>query len=105
MTTPRTQRPTLRQRAVAERTVSTILRRRIVNGIMTGLVVLAAVAATLPLLFILMHLIREGAQTISLDFFMRMPKLDGEQGGMANAIVGTLILIGIACAIGLPIGI
>lgn len=105
MTTPRTQRPTLRQRAVAERTVNTILRRRIVNGIMTGLVVLAAVAATLPLLFILMHLIREGAQSISLDFFTRMPKPVGEQGGMANAIVGTLILIGIACAIGLPIGI
>ena len=105
MTTPRTQRPTLRQRAVAERTVNTILRRRIVNGIMTGLVVLAAVAATLPLLFILMHLIREGAQSISLDFFTRMPKPVGEQGGMANAVVGTLILIGIACAIGLPIGI
>ena len=105
MTAPRTPRPTLRQRAVAERTVSTILRRRIVNGIMTGLVVLAAVIATLPLLFILMHLIREGAQAISLDFFTRMPKPVGEQGGMANAIVGTLILIGIACAIGLPIGI
>ena len=105
MTAPRTPRPTLRQRAVAERTVSTILRRRIVNGIMTGLVVLAAVIATLPLLFILMHLVREGAQAISLDFFTRMPKPVGEQGGMANAIVGTLILIGIACAIGLPIGI
>lgn len=105
MTTPRVQRPTLRQRAVAERTVNTILRRRIVNGIMTGLVALAAVAATLPLLFILAHLIREGAQAISLDFFTRMPKPVGEQGGMANAIVGTLILIGIACAIGLPIGI
>src|SRR5688500_2185197 len=105
MTTPRTQRPTLRQRAVAERTVSTILRRRIVNVIMTGLVVLAAVAATLPLLFILMHLLREGASALSVDFFTAMPKPVGEGGGMANAIVGTLILIGVACAIGLPIGI
>ena len=105
MTTPGTQRPTLRQRAVAERTVGTILRRRIMNRVMTGLVVIAAVIATLPLLFILMHLIREGAQAISVDFFTRMPKPVGEQGGMANAIVGTLILIGIACAIGLPIGI
>ena len=99
------QRPTLRQRAVAERTGKTILRRRLVNGIMTGVVVLAALITTLPLLFILTHLIREGAQALSADFFTQMPKPVGEGGGMANAIVGTLILIGIACAIGLPIGI
>ena len=99
------QRPTLRQRAVAERTVGTILRRRIVNWVMTGVIVLAAVAATLPLIFILIHLVREGAQSLSLDFFTRMPKPVGEAGGMANAIVGTLILLATACAIGLPVGI
>ena len=103
MSTP--QRPTLRQRAVAERTVGTIWRRRIVNGAMTIVVALAALVATLPLLFILVHLAREGAQALSLDFFTMMPKPVGERGGMANAIVGTLILIGLACAIGLPIGI
>lgn len=105
MTAPGVQRPTLRQRAVAERTVGTILRRRIVNGVMTAMVAIAAIIATLPLIFILLHLVREGAQAISLDFFTRMPKPVGERGGMANAIVGTLILIGTACAIGLPIGI
>ena len=98
--------PTGRQRAVAERTARTITRRRVVNGFMTGVVGLAAVLTTLPLLFILFHLIREGASSISLDFFTRMPKPPGEAGGgMANAIVGTLIIIGIACAIGLPIGV
>jgi phosphate transport system permease protein len=101
----RSPRPTLRQRAVAERTVGTIMRRRIVNRFMSGVVVLAALIATLPLLFILAHLVREGAQAVSLDFFTKMPKPVGEPGGMANAIVGTLILIGTACAIGLPIGI
>jgi phosphate transport system permease protein len=98
-------RPTARQRAVAERTVETILRRRIVNGVMTGVVAIAAIITTLPLLFILFYLIREGASSLSPAFFTEMPKPVGEGGGMANAIVGTLIIIGIACAIGLPIGI
>lgn len=103
---PRYSRPTARQRAVAERTVRTIMRRRIVNGIMTGVVSLAAVITTLPLLFILFHLVREGASSLSVDFFTQMPKPVGEgQAGMANAVVGTLILLGIACGIGLPIGI
>lgn len=102
----RRTRPTLRQRAVAERTQGTILRRRIVNGLMTGVVAVAALITTLPLIFILWHLVREGAQALSPGFFVNMPKPAGEPGaGMANAIVGSLILIGIASAIGLPIGI
>jgi phosphate transport system permease protein len=101
----RTSRPTARQRAVAERTQQTLLRRRIVNGVMTGIVALAALITTLPLVFILFHLVSQGASAVSVDFFTQMPKPVGEGGGMANAIVGTLILIGVACAIGLPIGI
>jgi phosphate transport system permease protein len=103
--TQRHSRPTSRQRAVAARTMGTIPRRRIVNGVMTGVVALAALVTTLPLVFILFHLLREGASALSVDFFTAMPKPVGEGGGMANAIVGTLILIGVACAIGLPIGI
>jgi phosphate transport system permease protein len=106
MTAPqRVSRPTLRQRAVAERTAGTLLRRRIFNGMMTGVVGIAAIITTLPLLFILFHLVRAGASALSPSFFTEMPMPVGEGGGMANAIVGTLILIGIACAIGLPIGI
>jgi phosphate transport system permease protein len=98
--------PTGRQRAFAERTSRTLLRRRVVNGAMTGVVALAALITTLPLVFILFHLVREGASALSGDFFTQMPKAPGEAGGgMANAIVGTLIIIGIACSIGLPIGI
>jgi phosphate transport system permease protein len=103
---PRGSGPTARQRAVAERTVGTILRRRVVNGVMTGVVAIAAIITTLPLLFILFHLVRLGASSLSSDFFTQMPKPVGEaRAGMANAIVGTLILIGIASAIGLPVGI
>jgi phosphate transport system permease protein len=102
----RRSRPTRRQRAVAERTVGTILRRRVVNVVMTGVVATAALVTTLPLVFILWHLLREGAQALSPGFFVHMPKPAGEAGaGMANAIVGTLIVVGTACLIGLPIGI
>jgi phosphate transport system permease protein len=73
---------------------------------MSGVMYTAALLATLPLIFILWHLVKEGAQAIDLDFFTRMPRPVGEAGGgMANAISGTLILIGIASAFGLPIGI
>jgi len=73
---------------------------------MIGVTYLCAVLATLPLLLILWHLIAKGASSISLGFFTHMPRPVGEPGGgMANAIVGTLILIGVASAIGLPVGI
>ena len=73
---------------------------------MGGVVALAAIITTLPLLFILFHLAREGLGALSVDFFTKMPKPVGEgHSGLANAIVGTLILIAVACGIGLPIGI
>lgn len=86
--------------------MSLIRRRHFKSGVMISLTYLAAVLATLPLLLILFHLLKKGASSISLDFFTRMPQPVGEAGGgMANAIVGTLMLIGIACAVGLPLGI
>lgn len=94
------------QRAAAQRTARSLGRRRAVNGVMLGVMYAAAFLAVLPLLFILWHLAREGAASLSLDFFTRMPRPVGEAGGgMANAIVGTLLLLGVAAAIGLPVGI
>jgi phosphate transport system permease protein len=76
------------------------------SSVMVALTYVAAVLATLPLLFILIHLVRAGAGALTLDFFTQTPQPVGEPGGgMANAMVGTLLLVGIACAIGLPIGI
>jgi phosphate transport system permease protein len=99
-------RPSQRQRAFADRTRRRVRRRRVINSVMVVVLGSAAVAATLPLLFILWHLVREGATALSVDFFTQMPRPVGEAGGgLANAIVGTLILIGIATAIGLPIGV
>ena len=51
--------------------------------------------ALVPLAFILFFVVSQGVQALNLDFFTQMPKPVGEAGGgMANAIVGTLILIG-----------
>jgi len=80
--------------------------RHVISGAMIGLTYLSAALATLPLVLILTHLIAKGATSLSLAFFTHMPRPVGEPGGgMANAIVGTLILIGVASLIGLPIGI
>jgi phosphate transport system permease protein len=80
--------------------------RHVKSKVMLGLTYVAAIIATLPLLFIIFHLLRQGASHLRPSFFTEMPKPVGEAGGgMANAIVGTLILIGVASAIGLPVGI
>ena len=76
------------------------------SALMIALTYAAAAIAVLPLLLILWHIGRAGVRAISPAFFTQMPTPVGEPGGgMANAIVGTLILIGIASAIGLPVGI
>ena len=80
--------------------------RRGVSHLMVGLMVLAVVAALLPLFFILADLVAKGAGSLSFDFFTRMPAPAGETGGgVAHAIVGTLLIVGIASLLGLPIGI
>ena len=80
-------------------------RRRIVNRIWVAASYLAAIAATIPLILILGYLIKEGASSVNWAFFTKPPVPAGEAGGgMSNAMVGTLILIGIASAVGLPIG-
>jgi phosphate transport system permease protein len=59
-----------------------------------------------PLVAILGYLLKQGGGALSLDFLISMPQPVGETGGgMGNAILGTLILIGIASAVGLPVGI
>ena len=73
---------------------------------MVTLTCIAAALAVVPLLVILAYLLRQGAGALSLGFFTSMPRPVGEVGGgMANAIIGTLMLIGIASVVGLPVGI
>jgi len=73
---------------------------------MMTLSIICFVVAVIPLFLILFYTISEGISAINWDFFTKMPKPAGEVGGgMANALVGTGILIGLASALGLPVGI
>ena len=95
-----------RHGALSRPRASGLARRRGVSVVMVSLTCLAAALAVVPLVVILAYLLRQGAGALSMDFFTSMPKPVGESGGgMANAIVGTLMLIGIASVVGLPVGI
>jgi phosphate transport system permease protein len=60
----------------------------------------------IPLAFILFFVISQGVQALNFEFFTAMPKPVGETGGgMANSIVGTLILVGLAATMAVPIGV
>jgi phosphate transport system permease protein len=81
-------------------------RRRFVSRLMAGLCLAAVVVALIPVALILVFVIREGVSSLNLAFFTQMPKPVGELGGgMANAIVGTLIVCGLAALFAIPIGV
>ena len=83
-----------------------LARRRGTSVTMIALTCVAAAIAIVPLLLIFGYLLREGAGALSVAFFTNMPRPVGETGGgMANAIIGTVILLGIASTVGLPVGI
>jgi len=82
------------------------LRRRFMSGLMTGLVAALCAIAVLALLLILGDLVVKGASSLDWNFFVKNPVPAGQTGGgVANAIVGTAIIVGLASLIGLPIGI
>jgi len=81
-------------------------RKKTISVIMMSLTVAAALVAIIPLILIFYYTISKGITYFNLNFFIAMPKPVGEPGGgMANAITGTLILIGLGGAIGIPVGI
>jgi phosphate transport system permease protein len=82
------------------------LRRRFTDHAMTGIAVLTVILVLLPLFAIFTYLIYKGMGSINLAFLTQTPKPVGEPGGgMANAIVGSMLILGIASAIGVPFGI
>jgi phosphate transport system permease protein len=80
--------------------------RYVVNHLVTGLAVLSTLLVIAPLVAILIYLIYKGASSLNLAFFTHIPAPVGEPGGgMANAIVGSGIVLGLASLMGIPVGI
>ncbi len=80
--------------------------RTLGDHVATGVAVLSTLLVVAPLVAIFVYLLYKGASSLNLDFFIKVPKPVGESGGgMANAIVGSGILLGMASLIGVPIGI
>ncbi|HUI08319.1 MAG TPA: phosphate ABC transporter permease PstA [Verrucomicrobiae bacterium] len=80
--------------------------RKLKSLIMSAVSFLCAVLVIAPLGLVLFYLIQAGAGAVDWKFFTQLPKPVGEVGGgMANAIVGTLVLLGLASLIGVPIGV
>jgi phosphate transport system permease protein len=85
--------------------ISYVARRKLYSKVMESLCGVAVLLALVPLALILFYVIKEGIGALNLDFFTQLPKPVGEAGGgMGNAIVGTLILIGLASLFAVPIG-
>jgi phosphate transport system permease protein len=82
-----------------------LIWRKTVNTVMLGLTGLCTLVTVSILFFILGYLVWNGARALNWDFFTQLPKPVGEVGGgMANAVVGTAKLLGMAILMGVPVG-
>ena len=71
-----------------------------------GVIILLSVLCTLPLFIILIYILKEGVTKINWHFLVNLPKPVGETGGgIANALVGSLLIVFVAAIIAIPFGI
>ena len=80
--------------------------RKIKSGLASAIAFISAVLVITPLGLVFFYLVLKGASSLNWDFFTKLPAPVGVVGGgMANAIVGSLELLGLASLIGIPIGV
>ncbi len=80
--------------------------RNFKNLFFQGIVILFTASCTLPLLLVLYRIFKEGINAINWNFLINLPKPVGETGGgIANAIVGSAIIIVVASVIAIPFGV
>jgi phosphate transport system permease protein len=80
--------------------------RKLKSTSVTAVLVVCALAVIAPLFLIIYFLVVRGFGSIDWNFFTQLPKPTGEAGGgMANAILGTLILLAMASVVGVPLGV
>jgi phosphate transport system permease protein len=82
------------------------LRRSSTNHMVTALAIVSTVVVLVPLVAILGYLLYKGGSSLNLAFFTHVPAPVGETGGgMANAIAGSAVILGLASLLGIPLGI
>jgi phosphate transport system permease protein len=80
--------------------------RRLKSSLFVGFCACSVLFALVPLILILFFVVSQGIQALNFEFFTNMPKPVGEAGGgMANAIVGSLIVVGIGSTFAIPVGV
>jgi phosphate transport system permease protein len=80
--------------------------RKIKSALASGIAFVSALLVIAPLGLVFFHLLVNGAGSVNWDFFTKLPAPVGAVGGgMVNAIVGSLELLGLAGAIGIPVGV
>ncbi len=80
--------------------------RKIKSALASGIAFVSAILVILPLGLVFFHLLVNGATSVNWNFFTKLPGPVGEVGGgMANAIIGSLELLALAGAIGIPVGV
>ena len=80
--------------------------RTVKSGLASTVAFISALLVIAPLGLVFFHLLVNGASSVNWAFFTHLPKPVGEAGGgMVNAIVGSLELLGLASIIGIPIGV
>lgn len=93
---------------VRSRAVSNFVtfRRSLTNHVVTGAAIVSTILVLVPLVAIFGYLLYKGASSLNLAFFTHVPVPVGEPGGgMANAIAGSAVILGLASLLGIPVGI
>jgi len=83
-----------------------IAHRNKKNKAFKGIIIAGTIISTLPLLLILFYIFKQGITAINWDFFTNLPKPVGETGGgVANALVGSVLILLVSCVLAIPVGI
>jgi phosphate transport system permease protein len=82
------------------------LRRRVTDHAMTGIAILTVIVVLVPLVAIFGYLLYRGLASLNWAFLTQTPKPPGEVGGgVANGIIGSAMILGVASLLGVPLGI
>ncbi len=83
-----------------------VKRRKFMSSLFVAFCAASVLLALIPLAFVLFFVVSQGVQALNVNFFVHMPAPVGESGGgMANSIVGSLILVGLGALFAVPIGV